>query len=944
MRIRTYRTLHVFLILAIAACFGTPGVRAEHYEEPGVHARGLHALTLNHGLSDLLVNVIYEDSNGYVWFGTELSLDRFDGNRMMRFPIEGDKRKSRRVLAIAEGTDGNIYVGTHQGFFVHEKGEIQLTRLFPDKITGDVTSFQQNGDSPLYIGSENGLYVYDIKSGKLEHRLLVEDRLSTENDIVGLESGSDGKLYALTPTKLWELDLKSGKNVSHPINSRNRATHLSKIGDVIYIGTEGSGILSYNTSTKKFGDTFKPGNGVVTSMSTTPNGEMVISTDGEGLFFYSPADGQQLRHYTASQHSERHLRSNSVYTTMSDSKGRLWIGYYQSGADYTPSEDDIITRVVPDDLKSGAEISARAFATDGGDNVVIGTQDGIVLVDRRTNTMRRIEKPILDSNIIFTAEYYKGLFYFGTFHGGMYSLNPATGEVKKVDRVVPGDVSVFKIASDPYGNLWIGTSDGLYVLDKGNENSFRHYTSVNSRLPDGNVYEIFFDSSGRGWVCAENGMAIWNGTHLQNTGFPEGFIEGMKIRVIFEDSRHNLYFLPDRGEIWKSDLALKNFGPLTIGADGRFKQFTAIVEDSDGHLWIGTDEGLVRYKGANDYMIVNHAGDIINPVFTLSAPYKDENGNIWFGSTSGPLMVDVKKADEFARNQSMHRPVFTQVHSGGKHICNRLTADGDTQSITLGSDETDIEIGVSDFSYRLMNHIELEYMLEGVDEGWRFADGTKTIAYRDLKPGKYLFRVREAGNPSTESLLYINKKGDFSWAWLAIISVIVILAAILLIYTVTRKSKKAGSGEAEILPEKGGAASNSEHSDAGKRQAEYRTTRLTEEECKRLYRKLEGVMKSEKPYINPELKSKDLAGLIDTSAHSLSYLFNQYLDKSYYDYVNEYRVAEFKEMVKDSEMSKYTLTTLAEKCGFSSRASFFRHFKTVTGMTPAEYLKEESSK
>lgn len=100
-----------------------------------------------------------------------------------------------------------------------------------------------------------------------------------------------------------------------------------------------------------------------------------------------------------------------------------------------------------------------------------------------------------------------------------------------------------------------------------------------------------------------------------------------------------------------------------------------------------------------------------------------------------------------------------------------------------------------------------------------------------------------------------------------------------------------------------------------------------------------------KPYINPNLKISDLAHAINSSSHSLSYVFNQYLNQNYYDFVNEYRIAEFKTLVVDPKYSRYTLTALSEKCGFSSRASFFRSFKKLTGITPNEYIQQmESSK
>ena len=79
--------------------------------------------------------------------------------------------------------------------------------------------------------------------------------------------------------------------------------------------------------------------------------------------------------------------------------------------------------------------------------------------------------------------------------------------------------------------------------------------------------------------------------------------------------------------------------------------------------------------------------------------------------------------------------------------------------------------------------------------------------------------------------------------------------------------------------------------------------------------------------------------MLGRSAHTLSYLFNQHLNRNYYDYINDYRIEEFKRLINEDEYSKYTLSALAELCGFSSRASFFRYFKKTTGITPNEYIR-----
>lgn len=88
-----------------------------------------------------------------------------------------------------------------------------------------------------------------------------------------------------------------------------------------------------------------------------------------------------------------------------------------------------------------------------------------------------------------------------------------------------------------------------------------------------------------------------------------------------------------------------------------------------------------------------------------------------------------------------------------------------------------------------------------------------------------------------------------------------------------------------------------------------------------------------------DLKLAGLASLVNTTSPALSYMFNQYLNTNYYDYINNYRIEEFKRLVSEPESEKYTLSALAAKCGFSSRASFFRYFKRASSISPSEYVK-----
>lgn len=902
--------------------------------------RGLRPITMSHGLSDLLVNVIFKDSSGFVWFGTESSIDRFDGNNIVSFPIEGDSRRSRRVLAIAEDSEGTIFVGTSQGLFSWSKSGRGLEHLFPEKIDFNVTSFAPAPDNLIYIGTANGLFILNTKTGKLTHRLLVNDNLSRENEIIGLKYEADGRLYILTADNIWRMDRDSDRLTSFRIPAKDRATRICEIGKVLYIGTEGAGVLSFNTSTDTFGSSFKPGNGVVTSLSATKDSDLLVGTDGEGIYLYNPVEGTEIYHLTTAASSPRQLRANSVYSTLSDEDGLLWIGYYQGGVDYTPLEIEVVNFESNPVLEELSGLSIRDLEWDRGEWCLIGTPEGLELYNVETHTMRTIGKPAIDSNVIFSVEYLNGIFYVGTFHGGMYTLNPLTGNAVHFGPEELREASVFKIVTDSKGDLWVASSQGLYRFEKGQQGNYQHYTPANSQLPNGNVYEIFFDSSGRGWICTENGIAVWNGSHIQSSGFPPGFINNMKIRVVFEDRDHNLYFAPDRGEVWRSDLALQDFRPLSIGAPGRFSQFTSMYQDDAGWIWMGTDKGMVRYNPENGkYAIFNNAGGYLNSVYTLATPLRGGEDFILFGTTGGMHRVNLSKAAEYERRLKEFRLGVTDVATGGVSIADRLKEKDGVAEITLSKDESNVTVYVSDFSLRYMDFVELEYQLESVDSEWRFTDGSHPIEYRDLQPGSYTLRVREAGDPDSEIRLVINKSRNLLWAGFALVLLVIILGGAIWMGAFMRRRRRRDS---ELLAQMVAAASREKEEagkDDGKKQASYSTTRLSEEECKRLHRKLENLMKTEKPYTNPDLKSKELAAMIGTSAHSLSFLFNQYLEISYYDYVNGYRVEEFKRMVREADISKYTLTTLAERCGFSSRASFFRHFKAITGQTPAEFLK-----
>lgn len=917
------------ILAVIFAAFMYPGLLAS-----GAFGHGeLRSLTAKDGLSDLLVNVIYKDSTGYVWFGTESGLDRFDGNRIKSFKLDSDSRNvSRRVNAITSGSNGSIFAGSNIGLFELAPGSSMPVRIYKDKLNGAVSSLIDDGKGNLYIGTNNGLYIYKERKKELKQQLIVPDLMSPSNKVKALSLEPGKGLWILTQRELHHFLFDNESITTYPIEVQSEGSHLSRIGNTLYVGTSGTGLLPFDTETLRFLPAIEVGNNVVTSICATDKNDILVSTDGEGIFLYCPPEGRIKSHISTSESSKgtASLRSNSIYSTLVDDRGRLWIGYYQSGVDYTPSNNASFTLYGFPGLPDLSRSAVRSLSITG-EQRLIGTHDGFFFVDEKSGMVRHIHKPEIKSNLIFCVTAWGGHFYIGTYHGGMYVFDPKTYALRAFGPSEMAGESVFDAEIDSQNRLWVATSSGVYRFDSNSDKPNAKYTSGNSHLPAGNVYEIFFDSMGRGWLCTESGMAIWNGSTISASGFPKGFPAATKIRAVYEDSKNRLYFVPDRGAIYQSNIELSKISVLGDESDDRFKMRTFVTEDLDGGLWVGTDKGLWRYRDGMQPTVINNLNGTPAPVFTLCPPYREKDGDIWFGTVNGLYKVNYADFKKSGKNL-MSEVNIADVKSNGESVASKMKSDRYKIELSLKDNESDLEVDVANFNFSNPEFFEVEYYLEGVDNGWRIANGATPIHYFNLPAGTSKLHFRLPGEPGSEKIMTVKRSSGVEfWIWFFVGFVLVAGLCAVIVYR-HQKYLQAVMAAGEEDTQDGAIVEEP-------RRASYKTTRLSDEECVRLNKKLDQLMKNERPYTDPDLKISDLAKMIDSTAHALSFLFNQYLKTSYYDYINGYRVAEFKRIVKELDTSKYTLTALSQKCGFSSRASFFRHFKNITGITPAEFLK-----
>lgn len=932
------KKLPLYSLLFLLCLFTTLPLFARVYTFRGI--------SMSDGLSDLLVNVIYKDAEGFVWLGTDNSLDRFDGVKIKHYSFNSTDARRMRVNAIAEVDSRYLWVGNGLGLWRLDRQADTMEQVVPETIDCMVSSLYFDKNQRLYIGTERGLFIF--YEGAFKKVMIDPNTFSATNNIVAIEEDESGRIWLLTEHDLYTYNPLDEKVTLCKVGLAAHNSYLfnciTRIGQTLYLGTINQGIIRYDIEKQRYSHFVDVGCNIISSISSC--GDMIyVSTDGNGVHFLSHSKEKILRSFKHDASDKASIRSNSVYSLLVDKENIVWIGFYQSGFDYSLYQSELFTVYAFPPFDS-MNMQVRSFLIDE-DKRLIGTRDGLFYIDEKTGVIRSFVKPVLHSNLILALSKYEEEYYIGTYGGGLSVLNPVTLTVRdfaETDTDVFQKGHVFCLTSDSLGNLWIGTSEGLFCYNKSKQ-EMRQYTNSNSQLPEGNVYEVFFDSSNKGWICTEEGLALYDPASgsIKTNVFPEGFVHKEKIRTIYEDSGNLLYFLPDKGSMLTSDLAMTHFYRTSMNPTLNGNAFMSVVEDDSGWLWFGCDDGMIQTKERDDvYFTYNFSDGIPSPTFTNGAAYKDPNGVLWFGNSKGLLFIDTRKLDKIQRNP--YRIVFTDIQVNGQLLDSQAKQEIlDKGSLTVKHNQRNFMFLFANLSYTEPNTMVYEYKLDGWDKEWMHISGRNWVSYYDIPVGSYTFRVRRPGNEESEVFIHLTISPLFPvWLLVVLLVLVIVLYWVVRSY-ITRFKVKLGSksgGLNEIsYPATEKPLPISSPVTSKKEGEKYKTNRLTAEECKELHERLTQYMKREKPYTNPDLKIGHLAQSISTSSHSLSYVFNQYMNQSYYDFINEYRIEEFKGLVNNPQYAKYTLSALAELCGFSSRASFFRSFKKITGITPNEYIR-----
>lgn len=889
-------------------------------EAAAISVTDYYSITTSEGLPSNTIGAIKKDSSGFIWLGTGAGLCRFDGCEIKTYPVlAGDD-----IWSIEELDTDTLLIGTVSGFkyFSRKTNEVFVLDI-PSTI---VKAIKKIDDRRFLAGTEAGLFLVDKHTPR---QILLDSGLSPCNHITSIIREDKDVYWFSTADGLGRIDVRTMKPVIYrmkdALSNTNFFICLTRIGNQIYLGSFNKGVFRFDMSDKKFTKVDGFEHNLIMTIEAQGN-QLFVGTNGQGLKIMSLTDGS----IEIASHKEkiRNTISSNTITSFLYDNGIQWVGTQFGGVSYTPSTKARFFCYSKNDFYT-ADYKVRSFYMFPDGNKLIGTRAGLFHVSEKDGTVRKYSlenhSSKLRSNIILFINKVDDKILIGTYGGGMHVFDEKTlqlGDLSEEEPFLYG--CFFHFTQDKAGHLWIASQEGLYQ-STADGHILKKYDTMNSLLTTNAVFYVYADSMDRLWIGTKFGLFLMDikSGKLRTDCFGTPITD--EVKCIIEDSHKDIWVCSRSGlyRIGEDLQVADHFTKENLLPDD---QVMSILEDRQGNYWIATCEEVVKYTPSENkhctYQMQNEIDDLdFNNAVVMFA-----DSTVWWTNEGGLIYTSEKNIS--VTKKLAANPTITSCYVGDVEY--DFPYMDQSRGIVLPESGNSIRFKFSNLDYSLPNANVYEYRLEGYDKDWIKQNGVNEVTYKDLPSGKYVFKLRVPdGDVMTEQQTVVVVRKSYSF--LIGLFLVAVLIAILIVYFSSKiwKLKRRMTNERIILS-------------TVKEQGKAKKTVLPEVKVNSLLDNLLSYMENEKPYLSAKLNRSDVSMKLDCTEIELSQLLNNHLNVNFSNFINTYRVNEIKHRLNQDNLSKYTLKALSEQCGFSSKTTFYRVFKNVTGMTPLEYCKREN--
>jgi signal transduction histidine kinase/DNA-binding response OmpR family regulator/streptogramin lyase len=721
--------------------------------------RQFDRISVREGLSNSSIHCILQDREGFMWFGTNDGLNKYDGYTFTVFQPDPNNPahslQNNRIIALREDRKNRLWAVT-QGGGLHEINK-QTGQVTPHLIRGhdahrwnNQVGVYEDRAGFLWISTYNGLARYEPD----RHHFVLYPVPQTNMQVKTVFEDKQNRLWVGTSHGLFQLNRQTSTYTLVPWTEGAKQPIINAFcldkNNQIWLGSMGQGLLRLDLNEPvPRPRRFNPGNQIsdyvfLNAVHCDKQGRVWIGTT-EGLHQLDPVR-QQVITYNTGTGLGNELSSASAQAVYQDRVGTLWVGTDHGINRQTTSTKPFITyQVKPNAGEASLRANiVKALVIDARNRLWISNhydvyrKAGTVPTYLVPPTQLKSSPDNLNHIHSFLTDGAKGIWLGGL--RGLLHYDDATDRYT----LYPSDIWVQLMAQYATGPIWIGGEGGIASFDPAKKQyTYYTYDPANpAGLPDRFVYALLASRTGHIWV-AINGKGIsrldpktGRFTHYPASTSP-GHLNNSEVLTFFEDQAGFLWIGTNQGGLNRLDPKTGQFTYVTTRDGLPSNRIVGIQSDQKGRLWLSTNRGLCRYdphkRTVQNYTI---SDGLPSNDFQESAVLKQQD-RLYFGTQNGLVHFDTDSI------QADRRPF--PVYITGFKVLDK------SQPVTTGvtelrHNENFLAFEFVALTYLLPEQCRYAYQLVGVDKEWVQSGNRRFANYPNLDPGTYTFQVKAANS------------------------------------------------------------------------------------------------------------------------------------------------------------------------------------------------------
>ncbi|WP_297087071.1 sensor histidine kinase [uncultured Draconibacterium sp.] len=743
--------------------------------------------SITEGLSQSVVNCLFQDSQGFIWLGTQNGLNRFDGEsfKVFRFqPNDSASISNNWIYAISEDKDGNLWIGTKGGLNKYVVADNRFVRIcyqtnYPSDITLHSYDNLQLNDGRMLIHTPPVISIFNNNSNEFSHYQSQAPFDPAVKDVKQpVLQDHTGKIWAGCTNGIggWEgphSGFECYNFVRKPGDTLATANVTALFQDNkyrIWVGCT-NGLFSFNPKSQCFeehqfqlenGEAFKFSS-CIRSLVETKHNQLIVGTEGEGIFLLTELAENRyaIQNFTSDNSGLAH---NIVQSLLIDSSENLWVGTLSgvSKADLKRDKFRLYRNSnSPASVNLMGNVIAGMLKNSDGKLWIGNWGQGLNIVDPETNEVVHYSSQH-PGNHHLSNDFVHVIFkdnseriWLGTRNGifiwdeGNERFEDWRDIFKRPNWPAFTNTRIYHIIQDKKEQFWIGTSNGLFNVNPktGEFIHFNQHGPDKRQIGSNLVYSLLEDSDGLIWIATIGGLDLYNPetNELKHYRKTVGGLSSDFVISLCEDSLNRIW-IGTNAAINIFDKQNQKFSYFDEKDGLPSNYIYAIIEDKNNDLWLATGNGLCRFLLDEKRLQTFTSEDgLQSPEFNLRAAYCANDGELLFGGMNG---FNTFYPDSLRGNPYLPNMVFTAFRTNTGAIqkeeniatTTKIVLSHKVQSFT-------IEFAALEFTNPQKNRYA--YKMEGVADEWIEIGNRKFVPFFALPLGDYTFAVKGSNNDGT---------------------------------------------------------------------------------------------------------------------------------------------------------------------------------------------------